>query len=213
MLTILEQSTLGRIKGPLHILKWGSSNNLANTSTKTFWEIKTSFRKFNFIKYLQLKVLMDQANETELRCCFDAPGVLNDDLFLDALRAKQSKINTEVLWQRIEILQRIFDLTIWNQNLYYTLANVVTYEIKEIRSSIRKVKKYSGYVRNSSAVGSKRKSNNTKPEPENFEWNSGCDRDYYHFLTVGEFISGLPGDIFFTLKRTKSPKRLPSHIV
>lgn len=207
MLTILEKSVLGKVTGSIHFHKWNSSNNLANTLTKTFWEVKTSVRKFNFIRYLKLKMLMEEISESELRCLLDAPGVLNDDLFVDALRAKQSGIPDKILWQRVEKLTEIFDLPTFSPNLYYTLRNNITYELRELRSPIRQVKKYSGYVRNSSAVGSKKQSKTSKPEPEIFEWNSGYDRDYYYFLTVGEFISGLPGDIFFTLKRAKSSKR------
>jgi len=52
-------------------------------------------------------------------------------------------------------------------------------------------------------VGSKRKSNLTIPEPEIIEWNSDVKINYYHFLTVGEFDSGAPGLLLFTLKSSK----------
>jgi hypothetical protein len=67
------------------------------------------------------------------------------------------------------------------------------------RRTIRKVKKYSGYVRNSSAVGSKRTSKVFIPEAESFEWNYNVEIDFYSYLTVGEFNSGLSGVVDFTL--------------
>jgi hypothetical protein len=66
----------------------------------------------------------------------------------------------------------------------------------EIRRSIRKVKKYSGYVRNSSAVGSKQFAKISPIIPERFEWISYEEIDYYEFLTVGKF-SGAALEILF----------------
>lgn len=162
---------------------------------------------FTFIEYLQLKVLLGKASLDECRAAYDAPGVLKDDLFISALRAWMTDVPRNILWQRLQLLQRLEGRPEWSENLYYTYNGVINYELVEIRRPIRKVKKYSGYVRNSSAVGSKRKSNLTITEPEIFEWNTNVEIDYHLFLTVGEFDSGAPGDIFFTLKRTKSPKR------
>jgi len=157
-----------------------------------------------------MKVLLGEANAIERNCCYDAPGTLEDDLFIDALRAWKTDVPKRILWQRLQQIQRLLARQEWSQNLYYTYEGIMAYEIEEVRLSIRKVKKYSGYVRNSSAVGSKRKSNLSIPEPERFEWNSDVNLNYYHFLTVGEFDSGAPGNIIFTLMRTESSKRNPS---
>ena len=207
MFTILEQSVSDRKVDYFRTHKWKSSNNLPNTLTETFWNIRTPQRKFTFIEYLKLKVLTGQADYVEARCIYDAPGVLKDDLFIDALRAWKTDVPRSILWQRMQSLQRLIGRPVWSLNLYYTYNKCFVYEIEEIRRSIRKVKKYSGYVRNSSAVGSKKKSTISIPEPESFEWNSNVEYDFYHFLTVGEFDSGAPGDVFFTLMRTKSSKR------
>lgn len=209
MLTILLQSVSAKNVRHFRTHRWKSSNIQPNTLTETFWNSRTPFRKFTFIKYLQIKVLLGYANLIETRCCYDAPGVLEDDLFIDALRAWKTDVPRNILWQRLQLLQRLEGQPEWSENLYYTLDNCISYEIEEHRYSIRKVKKYSGYVRNSSAVGSKRGSKIFMPEPESFEWTTNVEKDYYHFLTVGEFDSGLPGDIIFTLMRTKSSKRNP----
>jgi len=213
MLTILERSVSDKRVKHFSTHKWKSSNNLANTLTETFWSIRTPIRKHTFIQYLQIKVLLGYANSNEVRCCYDAPGVLGDNLFISSLRAKHSGVPIDTLLQRMQLLQRLLLRPEWSLNLYYTWYNCFVYEIEEVRRSIRKVKKYSGYVRNSSAVGSKKSLNFSRPEPEIFEWTTNEELDYYHFLTVGEFYSGLSGALCFTLNEsqkdeTVKPKKL-----
>lgn len=210
MLTILEKSvSAGRVKH-FRTHKWRSSNNLANTLTETFWNVKTPIRKHTFIEYLQLKTFLGYSSQLEVRLCYDAPGVLNDHLFLDALRARQTGVELNTLLQRMQYLQQLLERPVWSKNLYHTYDKCFVYEIEEIRRSIRKVKKYSGYVRNSSAVGSKRSSNSPKPEPEIFEWTTNEELDYFQFLSVGEFDSGPSGVMRFTLK---SPRKDETEIL
>jgi len=209
MLTILLKSVSERKLGSFRTSRWKSSDNLANTLTETFWNVRSSCRKFTFIEYLQLKVLLGKASLTEVKCCYDAPGVLTDELFISALRAWKTDLPESLLWKRLQLLQRLEGRSEWSLNLFYTYDNVIKYDIELSRRSIRKVKKYSGYVRNSSAVGSKRGTRIHIPEPEIGEWNTNVEKDYYLFLTVGEFDSGPPGNVIFTLKRTKSSKRKP----
>lgn len=194
MLTILEQSERGKLRG-YRTHKWQSSNILSNTLTETFWSVRTNFRKFTFIEYLQMKELLIGLPKIEQRCLFDAPGVMTDDLFVAALKAKTLGVDHNTLWQRLGRLQRLLGHRTWVPNLVYTLDNCVNYEIEEQRRSIRKVKKYSGYVRNSSAVGSKRKTSIVRPDPESFEWCSDVEIDYFNYLSVGELSSGMPGSI------------------
>lgn len=206
MLTILDQSVSDKKLGNFRILTWNSSNNLSDSKTKTFWEVKTNFRKHHFLEFLKLKALMGELNLFEYRLTIDAPGVLTDNLFFDALRAWNTEVPRKILWQRLETLQKLLGLNIWTPNLYYTLKGTVKYEIYEMRSPIRKVNKYSGYVRNSSAVGSKSQSKIYIPEPERFEWNTNVEIDYFLFLSVGEFDTGIPGSTF-TLMMDKSKVR------
>lgn len=142
---------------------------------------------------------MGVSSLVDKRMLFDAPGVFRDNLFIDALRAWMTDVPRSILWQRLQQLQRLLGRPQWSPNFYYTYDNCIAYEFQEIRQSIRKVKKYSGYVRNSSSVGTKRASGSPKPEPESFEWSTNEEIDYYHFLTVGEFNSGLPGVVLVTL--------------
>jgi len=127
---------------------------------------------------------------------YDAPGVLSDNLFIDALRAQQSGVQLNILLQRLAKAQQWLSRRPWSLNLLCTYRNCVAYEIVELRKTIRKVKKYSGYVRNPSSVGSKRKKASSSHTPETFEWNTYEEIDWYEFLTVGKF-SGSALEISF----------------
>lgn len=151
-----------------------------------------------------MKQLVQPLDDVEFRCLLDAPGVLLNDLYFDALRAWKTDVPRKVLWQRLAWLQQLLEIEPWSLNLFYTLNGTVAYRLSELRSSIRKVIKYSGYVRNSSQVGSKRASAIFIPEPEKFEWTPTVEIDFYLFLTVGEFDSGIPGStIILTMDQSK----------
>lgn len=202
MLTILYHSVSDKKLKSFRTITWNSSNNLSDSLTKTYWKIDTNFGKFKFIEHLKMKSLIENLSIGERRCLYDAPGVLTDNLYCDAFRAWQTDVPKKVLWQRLNILQSLLDKQQWSPNLYYAQKGLLRYKLEEIRSSIRKVNKFSGYVRNSSQVGSKRTSNKFIPEPESFEWTTNVEIDFYLFLSVGEFDSGIPGSTI-TLMRTK----------
>lgn len=148
-----------------------------------------------------MKALVDGLNKIETRLLFDIPGVLENDLFFDALRAWRTEIPKELLWYRLAVLLRLEMRSMMSANIYYQLRGTLSFKILEVRQSIGKVKKYSGYVRNSSSVGSKRSSGKQIPEPGSVEWNTNVEKDYYSFLTVGE-SSWLPGSVL-SLTRPK----------
>ena len=209
MLTILSESTSGTKIKNFRIHWWNSSNNLPDSASKTFWQVRTLSRKHNFIEFLKMKMFYSSLSLLEYRCLLDAPGVLTDDLFVEAIIAREQVQDKKLLEERLNMLQSLEGRQEWNLNLYYTLSGVIGYQIQECRQAIRKATKFSGYVRNSSAVGSKSSKKIAIPEPETIEWIDTVKIDYLQFLTVGEFSSGMPGGHFFTLMRAKSPKRNP----
>jgi len=201
MLTILAESTQGKKLRNFRSLRWNSSNNSPDTATKTFWQVRTLQKKFNFIEFMKMKMFFGVLNPVEYACLIDAPGVLSDDLFVATLVAKNIVEDKKILVQRLNFIQRLENRRPWNTNLYFTLSGVVAFEMQECRQAIRPANKYSGYVRNSSAVGSKSSKSIHTPEPETFEWNQTKRIDYLQFLTVGELTQGTPGEIFFTLTK------------
>jgi len=210
MLTILERSDLGKKLKGFKVHTWNSSNNLPDTATKTFWQVHSRQRKHTVIEYMKMEFFFNELDIVQQRCLFDAPGVLNDDLFFSALIAKRTGVEEKLLIARLNFLRRLTFKPEWNRNLFFTLKGTVGISILECRQAIRPADKYSGYVRNSSSVGSKKARQLSIPEPEIFEWNNNAKIDFLEFLTVGESATGTPGGLFFTLKRTKSPKREPN---
>lgn len=201
MLTILSESVQGKKLRNFRVLRWNSSNNLPDTATKTFWQVRTLQRKFNFIEFMKMKMFFDALSLTEYKCLMDAPGVLSDDLFIETIIASRQIDSRELLLQRLNFIQKLENKRVWNTNLFFTLKGVVSFEMQECRQAIRPATKYSGYVRNSSAVGSKSSSGLKSLEPETFEWTDTKRIDYLQFLTVGELTQGTPGELFFTLTK------------
>lgn len=186
MYTILEESDNGRKLRNFRTLQWNSSNTHPNTPTKTFWNVRTQVHLHKFLMFMQMKYYFESMSVFESRMLFDAPGVLKDNLFISLLKARYFDVPSNILLQRLQFLQRYLQRPEWTLNLYYTYKNNIVYELKEIRRSIRKVKKYSGYVKSPSAVGTK-KSRISIHDPETFEWESYEELDYFDFLTVGKF--------------------------
>lgn len=196
MLTYLEESGNGRKLTSFRTFRWRSSNNLSNTLTETFWSIRSNFRMHTFLEYIKMETILGNTDQTLKRMLYDAPGVLSDNLFIDALRAQYCGVQSNILLQRLAKARKWLSLPPWSLNLLYTYRNCVAYEVVELRKTIRKVKKYSGYVRNPSSVGTKKRKVPSSYTPETFEWNSYEEIDWYEFLTVGKF-SGTALEISF----------------
>lgn len=212
MLTILFESVHGLNLRNFRIHRWNSSNNLPDSATKTFWQVRSLQKKFKLIEFLKMKHLYFGLSLDETRCLMDAPGVLNDDLWVSAVIAKNTGMNFELLEDRLNILQSFLGQREWTYNLFFSISGQMKFQIQEIRQATRSATKFSGYVRNSSAVGSKSSKRLGTPEPESVEWIDTEKIDFLRFLTVGEFASGTPGGNFFTLMRSKRSKRLDSKI-
>jgi len=148
---------------------------------------------------MKMKHFFQGLSERELAMLIDAPGVLKDDLFVKLIKVKQIGVPQKLLLQRLNIIQRLQGVKPWEENLYFTLRGNLNYRVSEVRQAIRKADKYSGYVRNSSSVGTKSPRKGSSPEPETAEWTFSEEIDFFHFLTVGEFSSGAPGGNVFTL--------------
>jgi len=205
--TILWESRTVRKLSNFRNLTWRSSKQVADTPTETLWKVRTNFRLQTFTEYFKMKHYFIGLSVNEQRMLFDAPGVLRDDLFLALLRAKETGISERILTARLASLQRLLGKRQWEMNLLSTFDGVLSYEITEILKPIRKGQKYSGYVRNSSSVGSKRGFGNPKPEPETFEWNTESTIDYFAYLSVGQ-LSLASGEILsLTLKSSERTKR------
>jgi len=160
---------------------------------------------------MKLKLLFEGLTVAEYQMIIDSPGFFGDSIFFSALRAlRNNVVSPETLGKRYNILYQLgYSKEQLSLNLLYTLKGVVNYDTSLETFSVQRAKKFSGYVRNSSAVGSKRKSKTTQIEPEITDWNNAMNIDYYHFFSVGELNSGLPGGIKITLTSPTRTKRNP----
>jgi len=132
---------------------------------------------------------------------------MKDSLFFSAFRALKLGFNHDIVIERMNTLERFFKLTESTKNLFFSLDGTISFELEEYRTAVRPAVKFTGYVRNISKLGTK-KSRQTIQDPEIFEWYRAIEIDFYLYLTVGEFSTGQPGGVFFTLMSTKSTKRL-----
>lgn len=207
--TILWESSFGKPLKSFRNLTWRSSKQAADTPTETLWKVRTNFRLQTFTKYLKMRHFYEGLPVNQQRLLFDAPGVLRDDLFLALLRAKNEDVPLNILEARMQSMQRLLGQSPWTMNLLSTFDGVLSYEISEILKPIRKGKKYSGYVRNSSSVGSKRGFGKAKPEPETFEWNTESTIDFFTYFSVGQ-LSLASGETSLILTSPERTKRNPT---
>lgn len=185
MLTILEKSSKGLLRNH-RTLKWKSSNILPDTSTETFWLIKTNFRLQTLLDHWKLQHFLGDLDLMEFRCLIDFSGTLRDELFIALLRAKISEVPMGILLKRFNFIKTMLGQEPWEKGAFLSREGDLKYELFELRKPLRKVKKYSGYIKSPSAKKSTR-GKLSIPEPEIFEWSQYGEIDYYEFLTVGRF--------------------------
>lgn len=139
------------------------------------------------VKYLWLKYLWDELTKEEFELFLYLPEILNDELRFAALRAV-------LLLGKKELRKRILDCPILDpadkplREIYLGYKRL-SIEIHRESRKLPKVPKFSGWVRSSSAIGSKRQRGPGLPEPLTIIENDYEDKkfDWYYFLTVGGF--------------------------
>lgn len=184
---------------------WMSSNSPSNELAKSFWRVESNVKITTFLKYLKLELMYGDLSVDRYQMLVDSPGFFSDKVFLEALRAKKNLlVSDKELGERFSILYQLgYYPTYFDPNLLYTLRGVVKYRYNLETFSIRKAKKFSGYVKNSSSVGSKRMNTSAKLDPEISEWTNAVSIDFFHFFSVGELDTGLPGSLKLTLTSPK----------
>jgi len=139
------------------------------------------------IKYLWLKFLWDELTKQEWRLFYALPEILNSEIKVAALRAvlvQGKKITRDRLNQALKLLGK--ETYTREQYLGYKRLDV---EISDFTRSLPKVPKFSGWIRSSSAKGSKKRSGGPSYlEPLALLENEYEDYkvDWYYFLTVGD---------------------------
>jgi len=188
MSSSLRQFVNGKFAGPRRTLRWGSTTISTYNPGKTSWVIETRLRRSTFLRLLKTKELWDLNTPLETQALLDEPGTLRDVLFTDSLIAKR-RFGTElgILWPRIEYLQILGNVSFFSPR---GLNNVKgqTFRITEYDNPIRPPKKYSGYVRNPSSVGSKRRLPRQILDIEEAFEEYADETSFLEFLTVGRIL-------------------------
>lgn len=135
--------------------------------------------------YLWLKFLWDNLTRDEFKLFLALPENLNDEMKYATLRAVTLFPKRKIRDRLNEILIEIGEKPFLRENyLGYKRLDV---EIHELTRNLPRVPKFSGWIRSSSAVGSKRKNQGPEiPEPlAIYETDYENDIfDWYHCLTV-----------------------------
>jgi len=140
---------------------WRCSLIPTNTPGETFVVLHSSTKIGNFLKYKKLEAILLGLSDTESQMIFDSPGFFGDSFYLDLLEAYASLDKgiselpyIEVL-NRYNLIMRLLGKPEYSWNLLFTYKGNLRYKwYIEVRP-IRPFRKYSGYVKSPSAVGSK----------------------------------------------------------
>lgn len=216
---VLWKSEKKLISRRFHTYRWRSSAQQPNEQTETFWELQSKQRLSTFIECKKLELFLNGLDSTEYQGLVDAPGFFTDRLFLELMRVLANQPSSRLAEQRECLLQKLAPLQsmlcrpVWTKNLLYTYLGILDYRLQHLRVPIGKVNKFSGWVRNSSAVGSKSLRSIVFLEPEIQDRLMDSDIDYYTYFMAqpADFDDlGVPtGTLLYPLLRECYQKRVP----
>jgi hypothetical protein len=159
------------------------------------------------VKYLWLKYLWDELSKEEMRLFLTLPETLNSEIKVNALRAVLilgKKRTRNRLNEILTFLQR----ETYTRESYQGIKNL-SVEIYEEQRSLARVPKFSGWIKSSSAKGSKRSSGPSYLEPLAINENDfkEIEIDWYQLITVGDSILLSQWNKKIILKRPDRSKR------
>lgn len=226
-LTVHWKSETQFPQGNFRTFRWSSSYQQPNYLSYTFWELSTRQRWSKFILCKKMELFFGDLPLQEMQALIDAPGLFTDQVFLDLLQAKaelssdqkrKSDQDSNLLLQKLQLVQVLRGETPWSQNLLYTYKGILDYQLQLVEVPIRKVNKFSGWVRNSSAVGSKRMSGGNLDFPEIQETKIDVKLNFLNYFMSPNFEFddlGIPaGTLLYTLlmecfrKRKEVPEQI-----
>jgi len=180
-----------------HSFSWKNTNLSSElTRSESFWRVRSTFSKSKTVRFLRLKFFWGELSPEEQQLAFDSPGFLNDVEFnvMLALLAEQ-QTTREKIQQRVEkALRLIGKKSHFRKELIRQWENNIFLTAKESKRPIRPHKAYSGWVRNSSSVGSKRKSKFFIPDPISEDFDDATFDEYeflYKLASVGKLDTNL----------------------
>jgi hypothetical protein len=147
-------------------------------------------------EYLWLKFLWDELSKVEFALFLTLPGTLNSEVKLATLRSLLVQ-GKKITRERLVRMQIFLGETPSSRERYLGFKRLDV-EIQEIERKLPRIPKFSGWIKSSSAVGSKRSRGPSYLEPLAINENDYEDVifDWYNYLTVGDLeILGFPVDL------------------
>jgi len=190
---------------PRRTFRWrNNSTNSEISGLETFWEMKSNVRLETALSLLKLKFIWGELSPREQQFLWDHPSTFRDQVFLALASAKvRSKVPLKELVKRLsKVLELLGKKNLFRKELIVQWEGNTVLLITQKSYPIRKFTKFSGYVRNSSSVGSKHRNKfNFEPIPEKDSTERFDEFEFvYEAITVGEVISRT-GSLSVTLKK------------
>lgn len=183
---IVTGSRLPRFQGPFQSFKVKTNTN-REKGTESGLLVYSQGSRAVVSKFLWLKWLWDELSRREMELFLALPETLNSEMKFGALRASLLK-GKKVTRERLNQYPFKTKKEQPNRQRYQGIKNLDV-EILDFTRSLPKVPKFSGWVKSSSQVGSKRKPGGPSfLEPLAIIENDYADNnfDWFSYLTVGE---------------------------
>ena len=149
----------GKRNRRIFTFKW-KANLLSSeiSRSESFWVCNSSFNEEVMLKYLRLRYFWGHSLPIEYTAMFDHPKFLQDLEFSVALQAvATTELGKEEIMERLEHgLSLLGRKSLLRKALFSQWDNNIFLLVEEIVRSIRPHKRFSGWVRSASSIGSKR---------------------------------------------------------
>lgn len=171
--------------GPFHTLMISYNINREKGTNDRF-VVFSSGKRHALVKYLWYKLVWDELSRMEFHLFISMPEVLNNTKILAFLRCRL-EIDKRILRQRLLQIENLIGETPTIRSTYQGLKRM-RIEIQRETISLQKVPKFSGYVRNISAIGRGNGGSRDLEPVTDFVYEEIRGKiDWYLLLSVGEF--------------------------
>lgn len=184
-------------KGNFFTSTWSASlSSTEITRSETFWHVRSNVRNVALLKFLRLKFFWKELSEEEQYFAFSAPRFLDDTEFNVLLvLLVTTELGQKEIARRFELACKVLNrrsnfrpelIKQWESNILLTADRG--------ERPIRPHKAFSGWIRNASSVGSKKKNTLSIPEPLSevlFEDKFDEYKFLYELISVGRIETNL----------------------
>jgi len=197
---------LPRFLGPFKSFSVAVSSN-REKGTEDRLLVYSQGSRVKVVQYLWLKFLWDELSKEEMKLFLMLPEILNSEIRISTIRAILI-LGKRKVRNRLNRYLSFLGKETFTREQYHGFKRLDV-EIHEYQRSLPKVPKFSGWIRSSSAVGSKRSGGPSFLEPLAINDNDYEDfeLDWYSILTVGDQELFSQWNMSITLKRPEGSKR------